>query len=83
MTPPKQESLVLQYFKKVLGLFNLLLILAGILAFILYFVDSSEPVNIYLGAILIFVAFANALIEFYQEYKTSAILESFKVYQSL
>lgn len=46
LTPPKQESAWVKYFKKVAGLFNLLLILAGVLAIILYFLDSSEPVNV-------------------------------------
>jgi sodium/potassium-transporting ATPase subunit alpha len=46
LSPPKKRSPFLKYLDKVCGLFNLLLILAGILAIILYFLDSSEPVNV-------------------------------------
>jgi hypothetical protein len=46
LTPPPKESLMMQYLRKVAGLFNLLLILAGILAIILYFLDTSAIVNV-------------------------------------
>lgn len=43
----------------------------------MYFLDTSTPENIYLAAVLLFVTFMNAGIEFYQTYKSAAILESF------
>lgn len=46
LTPPPKQSAFVQYLKKVAGLFNLLLILAGILAIILYFIDTSAVVNV-------------------------------------
>jgi sodium/potassium-transporting ATPase subunit alpha len=60
------------------NLFNLLLIIAGILEYILLGIDFADnKPNEYLGAILIGVAFLNAFIEFYQLQKSEAILNSF------
>ncbi|KXN70598.1 hypothetical protein CONCODRAFT_170603 [Conidiobolus coronatus NRRL 28638] len=60
------------------SLFNLLLILAGILSYILYGIDPvANRSNVYLGAILIIVAFLNALVEFVQLQKSASVLESF------
>jgi sodium/potassium-transporting ATPase subunit alpha len=59
-------------------LFNVLLIVAGILEYILLGISFHENIqNTYLGGILILVAFLNAFIEFYQEQKSQALLESF------
>jgi sodium/potassium-transporting ATPase subunit alpha len=67
-----------QYFDCLRNLFNLLLIIAGILEYILLGVDFADnKPNEYLGAILIGVAFLNAFIEFYQLQKSEAILNSF------
>ena len=61
-----------------LTMFNILLIVAGILEYILLGVDYHDNFqNTYLGGILIAVAFLNAFIEFYQLQKSEAILASF------
>ena len=53
-----------QYFDALMSLFNVLLILAGILEYVLLGIDfENNKANEYLGAILIFVAFLNAFIE--------------------
>ncbi|KAF9294523.1 hypothetical protein BGZ74_011219 [Mortierella antarctica] len=78
LSPPKQVSPFVKFFHCLTSLFNLLLILAGILTYILVAVDpEANRINIYLGAILIAVAFINAIIEFYQAQKSAAILQSF------
>ncbi|KAG0320836.1 hypothetical protein BGZ97_012725 [Linnemannia gamsii] len=78
LTPKKQISPFMRFFQCLTSLFNLLLILAGILNYILLAIDPAENrVNTYLGAILIIVAFLNALIEFYQAHKSAAVLQSF------
>ena len=80
LTPPKKKSWVIRYLECLVTLFNLLLIIAGILVYILYAVDPiNNAPNVYLGAILIGVAFLNAFIEFYQLQKSASILESFMV----
>ncbi|GJJ69053.1 sodium/potassium-transporting ATPase subunit alpha [Entomortierella parvispora] len=78
LSPPKQISPFMKFIHCLTSLFNLLLILAGILNYILLAVDPKDnKVNTYLGAILIIVAFINALIEFYQAQKSAAVLQSF------
>ncbi|KAG0245533.1 hypothetical protein B0O80DRAFT_503429 [Mortierella sp. GBAus27b] len=78
LSPPKQVSPFMKFFHCLTSLFNLLLIVAGILNYILLAVDPQDnKVNTYLGAILIIVAFLNAAIEFYQIQKSAAVLQSF------
>ncbi|KAF9097246.1 hypothetical protein BGX27_000988 [Mortierella sp. AM989] len=78
LSPPKQISPFMKFIHCLTSLFNLLLILAGILNYILLAVDpQGNKVNTYLGAILIIVAFINASIEFYQAQKSAAVLKSF------
>ncbi|ORY01095.1 P-type cation exchange, alpha subunit of ATPase [Basidiobolus meristosporus CBS 931.73] len=78
LTPPKTKHPIILYLECVAGLFNLLLILAGILQYVLLAIDPVEnQANIYLGAILIVVALLNAFIEFFQMLKSAAILASF------
>lgn len=78
LTPPPKKSPVLVFLRLLLAPFNVMLIVSGVLSFILYAIDSSSTVNLFLGIILIAVTFMNASIEFYQQYKTEAILDSFK-----
>ncbi|CAO3655723.1 unnamed protein product [Mucor hiemalis] len=78
LTPPKRRHPLLKYLDCVASLFNLLLILAGILDYILLAIDfEANFANTYLGAILIGVSLLNAFIEFYQEQKSQALLDSF------
>ncbi|KAI1329796.1 hypothetical protein F5Y16DRAFT_365318 [Xylariaceae sp. FL0255] len=78
LTPPKKRHPFLKYLDKLRSLFNLLLIVAGVLEYILLGINYKENFqNTYLGAILIVVANINAFIEFYQEQKSQAILQSF------
>ncbi|KAF9183625.1 hypothetical protein BGZ51_003892 [Haplosporangium sp. Z 767] len=78
LAPPKEISPFMKFFHALTSLFNLLLILAGILNYILLAVDpKNNKMSTYLGAILIIVAFINAAIEFYQAQKSAAVLQSF------
>ncbi|CAG8536756.1 6103_t:CDS:2, partial [Acaulospora colombiana] len=78
LTPPKKKHPIMKYLECLSTLFNILLIIAGILMYILFGINSvANQANSYLGAILIGVAFLNAFIEFYQLQKSAAILESF------
>ncbi|KAI8827006.1 uncharacterized protein EV422DRAFT_549544 [Fimicolochytrium jonesii] len=78
LSPPKKRHPFLKFMDHLLGLFNLMLLAAGIAAYILFGIDTvgNKP-NLWLGAILIIVAFLNATIEFVQGQKSAAILESF------
>ncbi|KAJ4475627.1 aminophospholipid-transporting P-type ATPase [Lentinula aciculospora] len=78
LTPPKKKSALRKYIDRLLTMFNILLILAGILEYILLGVNFKENFqNTYLGGILIAVAFLNAFIDWYQVQKSEAILASF------
>ncbi|KAF7799696.1 hypothetical protein EIP86_010938 [Pleurotus ostreatoroseus] len=78
LTPPKKKSALRKYFDCLMTMFNILLIIAGILEYILLGIDFKDSFqNTYLGGILIAVAFLNAFIEFYQLQKSEAILASF------
>ncbi|RHZ47151.1 hypothetical protein Glove_590g46 [Diversispora epigaea] len=78
LTPPKKKHPILKFFERLFTLFNILLMVAGVLMYILYLIDRvGNKANVYLGAILIGVAILNAAIEFYQLQKSAAILESF------
>ncbi|KAH7049772.1 hypothetical protein BKA57DRAFT_535454 [Linnemannia elongata] len=78
LSPPKQVSPFIKFLHCLTSLFNLMLIIAGILTYILVAVDpEANFINVYLGAILIVVAFINTTIEFYQAQKSAAILQSF------
>ncbi|KAI8614826.1 hypothetical protein BC830DRAFT_1169101 [Chytriomyces sp. MP71] len=78
LSPPKKRHPFLRFLDILTGLFNIMLIVSGIAAYILLAIDYNDNIqNTYLGAILIGVAFMNAGIEFYQQQKSAAILESF------
>ncbi|KAI9303354.1 hypothetical protein BJ944DRAFT_241529 [Cunninghamella echinulata] len=78
LSPPKKKHPILKYIECLLNLFNLLLVLAGVLNYILLAIDyQTNFQNTYLGAIFFGIAFLNAFIEFYQEYKSSNMLEKF------
>lgn len=46
ISPPKKKSPWLQFLGRLLGLFNLLLIVSGTLSFILFAIDTSSMVNV-------------------------------------
>ncbi|KAI0255351.1 aminophospholipid-transporting P-type ATPase [Lactifluus subvellereus] len=78
LTPPKKKSALQKYIDCLKSLFNIILIISGILEYILLGIDFHNNIqNTYLGGILIAVAFLNAFIEFYQLQKSEAILASF------
>ncbi|KAJ3345512.1 hypothetical protein HDU91_007326 [Kappamyces sp. JEL0680] len=78
LSPPKKDHPIVQFLKFLAGIFNLLLLICGIVAYIVYAIDPvNNASNVYIGAILLIVAFLNAYIEFYQTQKSQAILESF------
>ncbi|KAJ3283717.1 hypothetical protein HK104_010251 [Borealophlyctis nickersoniae] len=78
LSPPKKKHPIVQFLGYLCGLFNVMLLVSGILAYIMLGIDPvGNKQNTYIGAVLIGVAFMNAFIEFYQVQKSAAILESF------
>ncbi|KAI9218883.1 P-type cation-transporting ATPase [Blastocladiella britannica] len=78
MAPPKRKSPIMRFVECILALFNLLLIIAGVLSFLLYALNTSvNQVSLYTGIIFILVAFMNAGIEFVQISKAESAMMAF------
>ncbi|KIM49561.1 hypothetical protein M413DRAFT_59017 [Hebeloma cylindrosporum] len=78
LTPPKRKSALRKFLERLFTMFNILLMVAGVLEYVLLGIDfHANFQNTYLGGILILVAFINASIDFYQIQKSEAILASF------
>ncbi|ORY16515.1 hypothetical protein BCR33DRAFT_731196 [Rhizoclosmatium globosum] len=75
---PKKESAFYRFFMCITNMFNLLLLFGGTGYLVLYSFDPVENFsNVYIGSVLLCVAFVNAFIEFYELTKVSKIVESF------
>lgn len=46
LSPPKRTHPAIKYLKKLFGLFNAMLLLCGVLSFVIYAVDTSDPSNV-------------------------------------
>ncbi|KAG6816111.1 hypothetical protein H0H87_008568 [Tephrocybe sp. NHM501043] len=78
LTPPHRKSAFRKFLDRLFTMFNILLMIAGVLEYVLLGIDfKANFQNTYLGGILILVAFINASIDFYQIQKSEAILASF------
>ncbi|KXJ73065.1 hypothetical protein RP20_CCG016621 [Aedes albopictus] len=83
LTPPKQTPEWVKFCKNLFGGFALLLWIGAILCFIAYSILAStveEPAddNLYLGIVLTAVVIVTGIFSYYQESKSSKIMESFK-----
>ncbi|KAG7166256.1 Sodium/potassium-transporting ATPase subunit alpha-like, partial [Homarus americanus] len=83
LTPPKQTPEWVKFCKNLFGGFSLLLWIGAILCFIAYSIEAvseEEPNNdnLYLGVVLTTVVIITGVFSYYQEAKSSAIMESFK-----
>ncbi|XP_052120329.1 sodium/potassium-transporting ATPase subunit alpha isoform X5 [Frankliniella occidentalis] len=83
LTPPKTTPEWVKFCKQLFGGFALLLWIGAILCFIAYSIQAStveEPAddNLYLGVVLSAVVIVTGCFSYYQEAKSSAIMESFK-----
>ncbi|ODN05419.1 Sodium/potassium-transporting ATPase subunit alpha [Orchesella cincta] len=82
LTPPKKEPTWLKFIKTLVGGFQLLLWVGGILSLIAYvtqYIQTGDPPpdNLYLGVVLIVLVIVLGLFTFYQEYSSGKIMESF------
>jgi sodium/potassium-transporting ATPase subunit alpha len=83
LTPPKQTPEWIKFCKNLFGGFALLLWVGAFLCFIAYSIQAStyEDVvkdNLYLGGVLTAVVVITGCFSYYQESKSSRIMESFK-----
>ncbi|VDO58027.1 unnamed protein product [Onchocerca flexuosa] len=82
LTPPKKRSELLAALKCLFAGFNFLLWLGSIASIASYIIESRQNVdakldNLYMGIVLAVVVVITGLFAYYQEYKSSKIMESF------
>ena len=58
--------------------FSILLWCGSILCFVAYGIASEDPSNLYLGIVILVIVNLSNLIEFLQNRKSKALMESFK-----
>ncbi|RWS28523.1 Sodium/potassium-transporting ATPase subunit alpha-like protein [Leptotrombidium deliense] len=83
LTPPKTTPEWVKFCKNLFGGFALLLWIGGFLCFLAYGIQAgtAEDVvadNLYLGIVLVTVVVITGVFSYYQESKSSKIMESFK-----
>uniref|UniRef100_A0A672RXZ5 Cation-transporting P-type ATPase N-terminal domain-containing protein n=1 Tax=Sinocyclocheilus grahami TaxID=75366 RepID=A0A672RXZ5_SINGR len=82
LTPPTTPEWV-KFYKQLFGGFSILLWIGAILCFFAYSIQAAtedEPVNgnLYLGVVLSAVVIITSCFSYYQEAKSSRIMDSFK-----
>merc|ERR1711971_1160270 len=82
LTPPPTTPVWIKFLKTLFGGFSMLLWLGAVLCFLAYSIQATtleEPPddNLYLGVVLTFVVVITGIFSFYQENKSSKIMESF------
>ena len=83
LTPPKKVSEWVKFSKNLFGGFAMLLWIGAFLCFIAYGIQSTSHEkppddNLYLGLVLAGVVIITGIFSYYQEAKSSKIMESFK-----
>uniref|UniRef100_A0A914CYT8 Na(+)/K(+)-exchanging ATPase n=1 Tax=Acrobeloides nanus TaxID=290746 RepID=A0A914CYT8_9BILA len=83
LSPPKTTPEWIKFCKNLFGGFALLLWIGAILCYVAYSVDyftleHSTKDNLYLGIVLMTVVIITGCFQYYQESKSSKIMESFK-----
>ncbi|GIQ82966.1 hypothetical protein KIPB_004201 [Kipferlia bialata] len=85
LTPPEEESKIIQFLKCLVGIFSLLLWAGAFLAIGAYVIpimtnSDVEPDvnNLYVGLVLVFVVVLTGIVTYVQEAKSSAIMKSFE-----
>jgi sodium/potassium-transporting ATPase subunit alpha len=83
LTPPATTPEWVKFLQALFGGFAMLLWLGAVLCFIAYFIQATtmeEPPddNLYLGIVLTVVVVVTGIFSYYQESKSSKIMESFK-----
>eukprot|EP01099_Mayorella_cantabrigiensis_P003865 TRINITY_DN2903_c0_g2_i1.p1 TRINITY_DN2903_c0_g2~~TRINITY_DN2903_c0_g2_i1.p1 ORF type:complete len:533 (-),score=137.59 TRINITY_DN2903_c0_g2_i1:8-1552(-) len=78
MTPPKEKSEILKIIEHLFYGFAMLLWIGAVLCFVGYGLDTSTGNNLYLGIVLVTVVVLTGVFAYYQESKSSSIMDSFK-----
>lgn len=79
LTRTAETSSIALFLQHLLGLFNLMLIVSGLLSIVLFILDTHSMMNLFLGCFILVVAIINAAIDFFQQHQTRQLLKSFMV----
>ncbi len=63
---PQEKSNLLLFLHQFCDLFWLLLLIAALLSIVTYFFDTSEPINLYVAAILNVIVFTMCVVSYAQ-----------------
>ncbi|XP_007517265.2 potassium-transporting ATPase alpha chain 2 [Erinaceus europaeus] len=82
LTPPKETSEVVKFFRQMVGGFSILLWIGAVLCWIAYGIQYSNDKsasldNVYLGSVLALVVIFTGVFAYYQEAKSTNIMASF------
>jgi sodium/potassium-transporting ATPase subunit alpha len=77
LSPPPRVSPLRLFIRQFQNFFAALLIVSGILSCVAYGIDTAVPVNLYLGIVLFVVVLGTGIMSFWQEYKTSSLMDMF------
>jgi sodium/potassium-transporting ATPase subunit alpha len=78
LSPPKQTPEIIKFLGHLSGWFSILLWVGSILSFIGFLVDPSSNENLYIGVVLALVVLVTGIFSYFQESKSSQIMEGFK-----
>eukprot|EP00043_Microstomoeca_roanoka_P016509 m.169139 g.169139 ORF g.169139 m.169139 type:complete len:745 (-) comp16472_c4_seq1:369-2603(-) len=77
LTPGKRRSQWRIFLSQLANAFMIMLLIAAVLSFIAYIFDPSQNVNLWLGLILMLVVFGTSFAAYWQERKSSNLMEEF------
>lgn len=78
LTPPVFIPWWIKYLEQYANVFMMLLLFGGVLCFVAYGIDQSDPTNLYLGVVLFLVVFISATFGYLTESKADSVMEGFK-----
>ncbi|KAI8105250.1 hypothetical protein M9435_000418 [Picochlorum sp. BPE23] len=78
LTPPVVIPWWVKYLEQYANVFMILLLFGGVLCFVAYGIDQSDPTNLYLGVVLFLVVFISATFSYLTEAKADSVMEGFK-----
>ena len=75
LTPPSELPWLLKYLKHFREPLHVLLLVSGIFSCIVYGLDTSQPINLWLGIVLYVVTILSATVSFIQEGRSSSVMK--------
>ncbi|KAK1944316.1 Sodium/potassium-transporting ATPase subunit alpha-4 [Phytophthora citrophthora] len=78
LSPPKAVPDYILFLQQFLDMFMILLLVAGLLSLVAYFIDVSTTLNLYLAIVLFAIVLVTCTITFLQARSTSKVMDSFK-----